>query len=464
MIDRQSAARVLRALLSRGAEFAEVYVQRIDTTLVVHDDGRLDEATSGWDAGAALRLMRGGHTHFANFNRLKEAALLEEAEALARAAGGRARAVRLAPLRQPRLADPCPVKIDPGRVPLARKVAVAALCDAAARAHDRRVTQATVHYRDSTMRVWVASSEGRFGSDRRVYTTLNCTAVARRGEEMRTGYHAASETRCFELFRRQPPARIGREAARLAVLQLEAVPAPAGAFTVVLSSRAGGTMIHEACGHGLEGDFILKSLSVYAGKLGEKVASELITVVDDGTLPNRRGSSRIDDEGTPASRAVLIERGVLRGYLHSWKTARELGQKPTGHGRRESYRHLPIPRMRNTLILPGKSDPKEIVRSVEDGILVAQMGGGEVDIATGNFVFACTEAYRIRGGRRAEPIRDATLVGNGIEVLSSIDRVGRDLGYGVGTCGKDGQGVPVADAQPTLRIPRITVGGTVAAS
>ncbi len=221
-------------------------------------------------------------------------------------------------------------------------------------------------------------------------------------------------------------------------------------------------MVHEACGHGLEGDFILKELSVYARKEGQKVASNLITVVDDGSIPNMRGSSRIDDEGTPSTRALLIENGVLRGYLHSWKTARDLGHEPTGHGRRESYRHLPIPRMRNTLILPGKSDPEEILRSVKEGIFVAQMGGGEVDIATGNFVFACTEAYRIRDGRKAEPIRDATLIGNGIEVLSSIDRVGSDLGYGVGTCGKDGQGVPVADAQPTLRIPRITVGGTVA--
>lgn len=464
MISRHDAARVLHALLARGAELAEVYVQRIDSTLVVYDDGRLDEATSGRDAGAALRLVRDGQIHFANFNRLEPQALLEEAEALSRAAGGRPRPVRLPPLRAPRTPNPSPVRIDPGRVPLARKAAVARRCDAAARAFDRRITQATVLYRDSTMEVSVANSEGRLASDRRVYTTLNCTAVARQGEEMRTGYHAASETRGFELFRIHPPARVGREAARLAAVQLEARPAPAGAFTVVLSSSAGGTMIHEACGHGLEGDFIFKDLSVYAGRQGQKVASELISVVDDGTLPHRRGSSRIDDEGTPASRALLIDRGVLRGYLHSWKTARDLGHAPTGHGRRESYRHLPIPRMRNTLILPGESDPEEIVRSVEDGILVARMGGGEVDIATGNFVFACTEAYRIRGGQRAEPIRDATLIGNGIEVLSSIDRVGSDLGFGVGTCGKDGQGVPVADAQPTLRIPRITVGGTVARS
>jgi TldD protein len=462
LITREQAARVLRTLMSRGGEFAEVYVQAIESTLLAYDDGRLDEASAGRDAGAALRLVRGGHTHFANFNGLQPQAILDEAEALARVAGGRPRRMQVARLAAPRAPNPSSVKILPRLVALARKVDLVRRCDAAARAADKRVVQATTHYRDSEMRIRVATSEGRFASDLRVYSSLYCTAVARQGEEMRTGFHAVSETRGFELFRREPPEKVGREAARLACVQLEASPAPAGTFTVVLSSSAGGTMIHEACGHGLEGDFILKNLSVYAGKQGTKVASDLITVVDDGTLPHRRGSSRVDDEGTPSTRAVLIERGILKGYLHSLKTARDLGEKPTGHGRRESYRHLPIPRMRNTLILPGSSDPGEIVASVEDGILVAQMGGGEVDIATGNFIFACTEAYRIRHGRRAEPIRDATLIGNGIEVLSSIDQVGRDLGFGTGTCGKDGQGVPVADAQPTLRIPKITVGGTVA--
>jgi TldD protein len=460
MLTRQTAGRALASLLERGAEYAEVYVQSIGSTRVAFDDGRLEEATASRDAGAGLRLVRDGHVHFANFNRLEPEALVEEAAALARAAGGRLRRIAPPRLGEVRAPDPCRVRIDPAGVPLARKTALVRRCDAAARATDRRIVQATCYYRDSVMQVRVATSEGRLASDRRVYTTLNCTAVARQGKEMRTGYHAVSETRGFELFRGQPPETVGREAARLAALQLEAAPAPAGPFTVVLSSSAGGTMVHEACGHGLEADFIVKHLSVYAGRQGQKVASDLISVVDDGTLPNRRGSSRIDDEGIPARRAVLIERGVLRGFLHSWKTARELGHEPTGHGRRESYRHLPIPRMRNTLILPGDSDPEEIVRSVQDGILVCRMGGGEVDIATGNFVFACSEAYRIRDGRRAEPIRDATLIGNGIEVLSSIDKVGSDLGFGVGTCGKDGQGVPVADAQPTLRIPRITIGGT----
>ena len=221
-------------------------------------------------------------------------------------------------------------------------------------------------------------------------------------------------------------------------------------------------MVHEACGHGLEGDFVSKELSIYTGKLGRKVAADIITVVDDGTLGYLRGTARIDDEGTPTARVVLIENGILRGYLHSRRSAQELGLPVTGNARRESYRYPPIPRMRNTFIAPGSSDPAEILASVQDGIFVARMGGGEVDITSGKFVFAVSEAYRIRDGKLAEPLRDASLIGSGPEVLGSIDRVGNDLGFGVGTCGKDGQGVPVADAQPTLRIPRIVVGGTAA--
>jgi TldD protein len=321
------------------------------------------------------------------------------------------------------------------------------------------VTQVSCAYRDAEQSVLVAASDGLFAADQRVYVTLHVVAVARERDQIRTGIEARSETRGFEFFDLEPPEEIAREAARQATLQLSARPAPAGTFTVVLSSQAGGTMVHEACGHGLEADFIEKGLSVYAGRIGQQVASPLVTVVDDGTLPNKRGSAAIDDEGVATSRVVLIERGVLRGYLHTRRTARHFKTHPTGNGRRESYRHLPIPRMRNTMILSGGANPDTVVSEVTDGILVCHMGGGEVDVATGNFVFNCSEAYRIRNGKIAEPLRDATLVGNGPEVLSTIDAVGSDLGFGVGTCGKEGQGVPVADAQPTLRIPRIVVSG-----
>lgn len=242
-------------------------------------------------------------------------------------------------------------------------------------------------------------------------------------------------------------------------MMLEAPPAPAGEMTVVVGSEAGGTMIHEAVGHGLEADFNHLGLSVYSGRLGQKVASPLVTVVDDGSLPGRRGSSSFDDEGTPTGRTVLVERGVLAGYMYDRLWAARGGRKSTGNGRRQSSRKRPIPRMTNTLLLPGETDPEEILASTPKGLFVKKMGGGEVNIVNGDFVFEVSEGYLIEGGRLGPPVRGAALIGNGPRVLSEIDMVGSDLGFGIGTCGKDGQGVPVSDAQPTIRIPRITVGG-----
>lgn len=273
---------------------------------------------------------------------------------------------------------------------------------------------------------------------------------------------ATSASRGWEFLSEAKVAEVVRNAARIACVQLEAAPAPSGTMPVVLSSQAGGTMVHEACGHGLEADFYLKRLSIYTGRLGQKVASGKVSVVDDGTLPGRRGTSRIDDEGLPAQRVPLIDKGVLVGLLHTRRTARRLRAAPTGNGRRQSHHHLPIPRMRNTFICPGEDDPEEILASVPDGLFVAHVGGGEVDIVSGNFVFHCAEAYRIRRGKRAEAVRDATLTGAGPAVLASIDRVGRDLGWGEGTCGKEGQHVPVSHAQPTIRIPALVVGGAEA--
>jgi TldD protein len=480
MISQEAAAQVLRAALARGGESAELYLERTSSTGLRLDGGRLDEAVSGVDQGAGLSLIDRERTLYGNSNRIDPDSLLRLADRLARAqsaAGGTETPSLPAGLPGPIVAVPAdvlapfaarplplvsPVSIPAPDVPMERKVVVLRRADAAARACDPRVTQVTIQYRDTEQRVTVADSDGTWGSEVRPYIVLHVTVVAREGSDIRTGMEARSETRGFEFFDRHLPEDIAREAARQAIQQLGARPAPAGTFTVVLSSKAGGTMVHEACGHGLEADFILKSMSVYSGKLGQQVASPLVTVVDDGTLPSRRGSSSMDDEGIATTRAVLIDKGVLKGYLQSRRTARLMKMRPTGHGRRESYHHLPLPRMRNTLILPGEHDPEAILAEVQEGVLVCRMGGGEVDVASGNFVFSCSEAYMIRNGRVAEPIRDATLIGNGPEVLRSIDRVGRDLGFGVGTCGKEGQGVPVANAQPTLRIPRITVGGTAA--
>jgi TldD protein len=458
MLSPEVVREVLLAALSQGGERAELFAERTATNTLRLDGGRLEEAAGGVDVGVGISVADGDQILFANGNRAEREGLLEMAEKLAKALAKERKVERFEPRPSPRRII-SPVTIPPSSIETAKKVAVLRRAEDAARRHDHRVTQVSCIYRDAEQSVLVAASDGLFAADVRVYVTLHVMAVARDRDQIRTGMEARSETRGFEFFDLEPPEEIGREAARLAIVQLEAKPAPAGTFTVVLSSQAGGTMVHEACGHGLEADFIEKGLSVYAGRIGQQVASPLVSVVDDGTLPNRRGSSSIDDEGASTSRVLLIDKGTLRGYLHSRRTARHFKAHPTGNGRRESYRHLPIPRMRNTMILPGTSDPAAILSSVKDGIYVCRMGGGEVDVATGNFVFNCSEAYRIRDGRVAEPLRDATLVGNGPDVLSTIDAIGSDIGFGVGTCGKEGQGVPVADAQPTLRIPRIVVSG-----
>jgi TldD protein len=459
VLHEETVRAVLCELLARGGDFAELFVESERGVSLLWENRALDEASSGRESGAGLRLVLGDETFFASGNDLSAEGLLRLASGLA---------AMLPPGLSPGSASPASptearpvsnVEIDPASVALHEKVALLERADLAARDFDPRVTQVSARYRDFERRVLVANSEGVFSTDRTVHTTLLASVVAKEDDLVRTALKVAAGTRGFELVAEMPPEELGREAARVACLQLEADPAPAGTFTVVLSSKAGGTMVHEACGHGLEGDFALKGLSVYAGKVGETVASPLVTVVDDGTIPGKRGSFGIDDEGTPSRRTVLIENGVLRGFLHSRRTSYLLGLAPTGNGRRESYRHLPIPRMSNTLIAPGEDDPDAIVASVPEGILVTDMGGGEVDIVSGNFVFHCTEAYRIRDGRVAEPLRDVMLTGNGPDVLARVDRVGRDLGYQVGTCGKDGQGVPVADAQPTIRIPGIVVGG-----
>jgi TldD protein len=263
----------------------------------------------------------------------------------------------------------------------------------------------------------------------------------------------------FELFELHPPEQVAEVATKRSLLMLSARKAPMGRMPVVLSSEAGGTMIHEAIGHGLEADLAQEGLSVYSRKVGEKVASPLITVVDDPTLPQKRGSYAFDDEGMPSRRTFLVEEGILKGYLYDRLTAFKDGVESTGNGRRESYQHKPIPRMSNTMILPGKMKPEEIVHSVEKGLFVRKMGGGQVNTVNGDFVFEVSEGYLIEKGRMGEPVRGAILTGSGPQILKEIDMVGDDLGFGIGTCGKDGQGVPVADAQPTLRIPELVVGG-----
>jgi TldD protein len=367
-------------------------------------------------------------------------------------------AARLVPDELPK---PHSVAVDPRSVPVERKVALLRLANEVARAQDPRVTQATIAYGESVQEILVANSDGVHRTDTRVRVNFAVHVVARDGAVLESGFEAVRGTLGFEMLTEDAVQGAAEKAARRAALNVGAMPAPAGTYTVVLSSEAGGTLIHESVGHGLEADLNLKGLSVYSGRIGQKVASELITVVDDGRDPGRRGTAAMDDEATPTQRTVLIEKGVLRTYLSDRKHAEKLGIRRTGNARRESFRHLPICRMTNTMIASGDSDPEAIVRSVKDGIFVKKMGGGQVDVVSGNFAFEVTECYRIRDGKLAEPLRGATLVGQGPKLMSEIDMVGWDLGYSTGTCGKDGQGAPVADAQPTLRIPSVVIGGKI---
>ena len=455
----RDAERALRTALSRGGDFAELFWERHETLQLVLDDGRIEDAIAGVDQGAGIRVVVGERTTYANGNvtDTDDVMALAGRAAASIESGGELHDTTALASDEP--SRPHTVAIDPRSVPVERKVALLRMANEAARAIDPRVSQVTVTYAESVQDVLVANSDGTYRKDTRVRLNFALNVVAKQGDVLESGFEAVRGTRGFEMLDDEIVSEVARIAASRAVLNVGAEPAPAGTYTVVLSSEAGGTLIHESVGHGLEADLNLKGLSVYSGRIGEKVASELITVVDDGRDPGQRGTAALDDEGTPTRRTVLIEKGVLKTYLSDRKHAEKLGIERSGNARRESFRYLPICRMTNTMIERGGSDPDEILRSVSDGIFVKKMGGGQVDVVSGNFAFEITECYRIKDGKLAEPLRGATLVGHGPKLMSEIDMVGWDLGYSTGTCGKDGQGAPVADAQPTLRIPSVVVGG-----
>ncbi|MBI5809573.1 MAG: TldD/PmbA family protein, partial [Deltaproteobacteria bacterium] len=353
------------------------------------------------------------------------------------------------------------IKRHPRSAPLTEKISIVNRANDTAWAMDKRIRQVRVIYGDGFREMAIVNSLGEWVEEKRTSLVFVCSAVSKEGDVVQTGYEPVGGAIGLEVFDGTPPEKVASRAANRALMMLKARRAPGGKMPVVLSSEAGGTMIHEAVGHGLEADLAMQNLSVYSGKLGEKVASNIITVIDDGTIPYKRGSSFYDEEGTPTEKTVLVEKGVLKSYMYDRLHAMKAGGKSTGNGRRESYHHRPIPRMRNTMIAEGKDDPLFIVRSLDKGLFVKRMGGGQVNTVNGDFVFEVTEGYLIENGKVGEPVRGATLTGNGPEVLMKIDMVGSDLGFGIGTCGKDGQGVPVADAQPTIRIPEIVVGGDV---
>ena len=455
--------RVLGAAMRTGGEFAEVFIEDKRSTMAGLDDGRIEQVTSGRDRGAGIRVVKGDTTGFAHTADLSEAGLRAAAEAAAAAASqGTGGANTVALTRQPEHRV-SPIERYADDVPKTEKVALLQRVDEAARASGAAIVQVSASYADSRKRLMIANTHGLLASDEQVRQTVRISVVANGDAGMQTGFQSAGHTFGFEMFDRIDVEELARDAARQALVKLSARPAPSGTMPVVIKRGSGGVLFHEACGHGLEADLIAKGGSVYRGKQGELVASPLVTLVDDGTMSGEWGAIGIDDEGHPSQYNVLIEDGVLTDYMWDYLRARKEGRKQSGNGRRQSYMHLPMVRMTNTYVLNGNEEPDDIVRDTEHGVYVAKLGGGSVNTATGDFVFGMTEAYLIENGEITEPLREGNLLGNGPQVLRDIDLLGNDFAMGnPGTCGKDGQGVPVGDGQPTLRVRAMTIGGTAA--
>jgi TldD protein len=459
VLDRDLAEEVLRAARARGGSFAELYVEERLGTSVHLDDGKVEEVTTGLDRGAGVRVGHGTSFGYAYSNRLDRDALLHAAEAAAVSVGdgGPGEVVDLRTLEPP---VTHPALMDASEVPTERKADWVREADETARALGPEIRQVTAVYGDSVQRVLVAASDGRWVEEVRPRIRLSVSAVAGRDDTIQTGFHGPAGLAGAEFIEANPPARTAEVAARRAIAMLDAVPAPAGETAVVLAPGMGGVLFHEAVGHPLEADIVDKEASVYRGRIGERLASEIVSGVDDATVPNAWGSFSFDDEGAPARRTVLFEDGVLRGWLYDRLRAEKDGVPSTGNGRRQSYAHPPIPRMTNTYILSGSSTPEEIVSGTERGVFVTALAGGQTNPATGDFVFGCAEAYLIERGESTTAVRGANLIGRAIEVMSSVDAIASDFDIWPGMCGKDGQGVPVGSGSPTLRISRITVGGT----
>jgi TldD protein len=459
MLSRIDVAPVLKALLSRGGEYGELFHEEVRALNVLFEDGKAERVVAGTDSGVGVRLICGGRTFYAYTNDCGPETLKRLAYDLARYAEGGGVPLSL-PASPVAARTPSPVRIPPAARGIAEKVALAALMDRVGRGESPLVRQVRATYGEIERKIEVAAHPGVFASDSQTHSLLTVQCIAGDDGGLTMGYETGGGTAGFEFLEEFVPETLARVAARRAIRNLSAAKLPGGRMPVVLSAEAGGTMVHEAIGHGLEADLARQGMSVYKDSLGKPVGSPLVTIVDDSTVPGKRGSFGIDDEGTPGQRTLLVENGVLRGFIHDRLSAMKEGAAPTGNGRRESYRHKPIPRMTNTIILPGASTPDSVLAPVDRGLFVVKMGGGQVNTVTGDFMFEVAEGYRIENGKRGEPVRGATITGNGPEALGMIDAVGSDLGFGLGTCGKDGQGVPVGDAQPTLRFgpPWITVG------
>ena len=444
-----------------GADDGELFLEYTQSESVTFDDGRIKSASFDTSHGFGLRAVSGAATGYAHASELSEAAIKRAGETVKSVRTGASGTLQAAPAGTNRLLygdlNPLPA------MPFEAKVKLLADIDAYARAKDARVRQVTASLGGSWQAVQIVRGDGARSADIRPLVSLRVSVVVEQDGRMESGGYGAGGRAAYDHWV-APENWRGQvdEALRMALTNLDSVPAPAGEMAVVLGPGWPGVLLHEAIGHGLEGDFNRKKTSAFAGLMGQRIASPGVTVVDDGTMADRRGSLTIDDEGTPSEYTVLIEDGILKGYMQDRMNARLMGMRPTGNGRRQSYAHSPMPRMTNTYMLAGQEAPEDIIRAAGNGIYAVNFGGGQVDITSGKFVFSCTEAYLIEDGKVGAPVKGATLIGNGPDALTRVSRIGNDtkLDEGIGTCGKEGQGVPVGVGQPTMLIDALTVGGT----
>ncbi|MFJ1291326.1 metalloprotease TldD [Paracoccus yeei] len=459
-LDRDRALRILQGALA-GADDGELFLERSRAETLAFDDGRLRTASYDAEQGFGLRAVRGEVTGYAHSTEIDEAALKKAAQTVRLAVGDGGGTLALPPSGP---MAPLYAAIDPAEgISFAARVALLREIDAFARALDPRVVQVSASISTSVQEIAILRPEGGLATDIRPMARLNVSVIVESNSRRESGNAGGGGRVALDgLIAPEHWQAQVREALRIALVNLRSVPAPAGVMDVVLGPGWPGILLHEAVGHGLEGDFNRKGHSAFAGLLGQRVAAPGVTVIDDGTIPDRRGSISVDDEGSAPGRNVLIEDGILVGYMQDRQNARLMGVEPTGNGRRQSYAHAPMPRMTNTFMLPGSEDPAAILSGLRDGIYAVGFGGGQVDITNGKFVFSCTEAYRVRNGQIGDPIQGATLIGDGATSLEQVKAIGSDLSLdpGIGNCGKQGQWVPVGVGLPTVMIGGLTVGGS----
>ncbi len=462
VIDEGLVQRVLGAALRTGGDFAEVFVEDRRNSAAVLDDGRVEKMNSGRSRGAGIRVISGDTTGFAHTADLSEAGLLAAAQAAAAAARGGGATTRTVDLTRQTAPTFSVVETLPEAVAKTHKVELLRSADDAARREGADIKQVTASYSDGRRRILVANSDGLLAGDDQVRTRLGVQCVAAGDTGMQTGFQAVGRTIGFELFNQVDVEELAARSARQALSKLAARPAPSGELPVVIKAGRGAVLFHEACGHPLEADLVGKGASVFKNRVGERVASEHVTLVDDAAVAGEWGCYAIDDEGRPAERSVLIQNGMLTDYMYDFLRARKEGRLSSSNGRRQTYQHLPMVRMTNTFLQNGQEDADEIVRQTPYGVYLAALGGGQVNTASGDFVFGMTEAYMIEDGQITYPLRDANLIGSGADVLAKIDAVADDFAMspGGGMCGKDGQSAPVGMGQPTLRVSAMTIGGT----